>query len=39
VHVPDDPGPDTALDGDPVPEPPSPPPLRETWQRIMQMFR
>jgi HemY protein len=39
VHVPDDPGPDTGLDGDPVPEPPSPPPLRETWQRIMQMFR
>jgi HemY protein len=39
VHVPDDPGPDTGIDGDPVPEPPSPPPLRDAWLRIMQMFR
>jgi hypothetical protein len=41
VHAPDDPGPDFGLDGDPVPEPTSPPPLplRDTWQRIRQLFR
>jgi HemY protein len=38
VHAPDDPGPDSGLDGDPVPEPTSPPP-RDAWQRIMQLFR
>jgi HemY protein len=38
VHAPDDPGPDSGLDGDPVPEP-STPPARDTWQRIMQLFR
>ena len=38
VHAPDDPGPDSGLDGDPVPEPSSPPP-RDAWQRIMQLFR
>jgi HemY protein len=41
VHAPDDPGPDFGLDADPVPEPTSPPPLplRDTWQRIRQLFR
>jgi HemY protein len=38
VHAPDDPGPDFGLDGDPVPEPTTPPP-RDTWQRIRQLFR
>ena len=38
VHAPDDPGPDSGLDGDPVPEPSSPP-ARDAWQRIMQLFR
>jgi len=38
VHAPDDPGPDSGLDGDPVPEPSSPP-ARDTWQRIIQLFR
>ncbi len=38
VHAPDDPGLDSGLDGDPVPEPTSPPP-RDAWQRIMQLFR
>jgi HemY protein len=37
VHAPDDPGPDSGLEVDPVPEPPSPP--RDTWQRIRQLFR
>jgi HemY protein len=38
VHAPDDPGPNSGLDGDPVPEP-STPPARDTWQRIMELFR
>jgi HemY protein len=38
VHAPDDPGPDQALDGDPIPEPTTPPP-RDPWQRLMQLFR
>lgn len=38
VHAPDDPGPDSGLDGDPVPEPSSPPP-RDAWQRFRQLFR
>ena len=38
AHAPDDPGPDSTLDGDPVPEPTSPPP-RDAWARIMQLFR
>ena len=36
VHVPDDPGPDSAPDADPVPEPTQPP---DAWQRFRQMFR
>jgi HemY protein len=39
VHAPDDPGPDSGLESDPVPEPALPPPLRDTWQRIRQLFR
>ncbi|MBI2714202.1 MAG: heme biosynthesis protein HemY [Rhizobiales bacterium] len=38
VHAPDDPGPDSGLDGEPVPEPSTPPP-RDAWQRFMQLFR
>jgi HemY protein len=38
VHAPDDPGPEHGLDGDPVPEPTSPPP-RDAWARILQLFR
>lgn len=38
VHAPDDPGLDSGLDRDPVPEPSTPPP-RDAWQRIMQLFR
>ncbi len=38
VHAPDDPGPDSGLESDPVPEPTSPPP-RAPWQRFMQLFR
>ena len=38
VHVPDDPGPDSAPESDPVPEPTTPPP-RAPWQRFMQLFR
>jgi len=37
VHAPDDPGPGSALDGDPVAERPSPPP--DPWQRLWQLFR
>jgi len=37
VHAPDDPGPDSALESDPVPEPTTPPPV--PWQRFMQLFR
>jgi HemY protein len=36
VHAPDDPGPDSALESDPVPEPTTPP---VPWQRFMQLFR
>jgi HemY protein len=38
VHAPDDPGPDSALESDPVPETTSPAP-RDPWQRFMQLFR
>ncbi len=38
VHAPDDPGPDSGLESDPVPEPTSPPP-QTSWQRFMQLFR
>ncbi|HEY5217044.1 MAG TPA: heme biosynthesis HemY N-terminal domain-containing protein [Pseudolabrys sp.] len=38
VHAPDDPGPDSGLDGDPVPERSSPP-ARDPWQRLRQLFR
>jgi HemY protein len=38
VHAPDDPGPDSALENDPIPEPTSAPPLAP-WQRFMQLFR
>lgn len=37
VHAPDDPGPDSALESDPVPEPTSPP--LAPWRRFMQLFR
>ncbi len=37
IHAPDDPGPDSALESDPVPEPTTPPP--PSWQRFMQLFR
>jgi HemY protein len=38
VHAPDDPGPDSALENDPIPEPTAAPPLAP-WQRFMQLFR
>jgi len=38
VHAPDDPGPDSALESDPVPETTVSPP-RAPWQRFMQLFR
>jgi len=38
VHAPDDPGLESGLDADPVPEPTSPP-VSDTWQRIRQLFR
>ena len=38
VHAPDDPGPDSVLESDPVPETTAPPP-RAPWQRFMQLFR
>ena len=38
VHAPDDPGPDSGLDADPVPEP-STPPAHDAWQRLRQLFR
>ena len=38
VHAPDDPGPDSVLESDPVPEPTTPPPPAP-WQRFMQLFR
>jgi HemY protein len=37
VHAPDDPGPDSGLESDPVPETTSPPP--DAWQRLRQLFR
>jgi HemY protein len=38
VHAPDDPGPDSVLAPDPVPEP-STPPASDTWRRLRQLFR
>ena len=38
VHAPDDPGPDSGLESDPVPETAAPP-SRDAWQRIRQLFR
>ena len=38
VHAPDDPGLDSGLDRDPVPEPSTPPPS-DAWQRLRQLFR
>lgn len=38
VHAPDDPGPDSTLESDPVPETTASPP-RAPWQRFMQLFR
>jgi HemY protein len=38
VHAPDDPGLDSGLDGDPVPET-STPPASDAWQRFRQLFR
>ena len=38
VHAPDDPGLDSGLDVDPVPES-STPPARDPWQRLLQLFR
>jgi len=36
VQPPDDPGPDSALDGDPVPEPTR---EKDAWERIKELFR
>jgi HemY protein len=38
VHAPDDPGPDSALETDPIPEPTAPP-AGNTWERLRQLFR
>ncbi len=38
VHAPDDPGLESGLDHDPVPEPTSPP-AGDAWQRLRQLFR
>jgi HemY protein len=38
VHAPDDPGPDSSLESDPVAEVAAPP-ARDAWQRIKQLFR
>ncbi len=38
VHAPDDPGPEHAIDGDPVPEPTAAP-AGDAWQRFRQLFR
>jgi HemY protein len=38
LHAPDDPGPDSGLDGDPVPEPTTPQ-AGDAWRRIRQLFR
>ncbi len=37
IHAPDDPGPDSTLEADPVPEPTLPP--SDGWQRLRQLFR
>jgi len=41
VLAPDDPGPDSMLEPDPVPEPSLPPPApgAASWQRILHLFR
>jgi HemY protein len=41
VHAPDDPGPESVLEPDPVPETTSPPPVTaaQAWQRLRQLFR
>jgi hypothetical protein len=36
VHAPDDPGPEGAADGEPVPQPSDSP---DAWHRIRQLFR
>ena len=38
VHAPDDPGPESGAESDPVAEANAPPP-RDAWQRIRQLFR
>lgn len=38
VHAPDDPGPDSGLESDPVPETAAPPAIG-AWQRMRQLFR
>jgi HemY protein len=38
VHAPDDPGPESTLDADPVPETSSPP-VSDPWERLRQLFR
>ena len=38
VHAPDDPGLDSGLDRDPVPET-STPPASDAWRRLRQLFR
>jgi len=37
VHAPDDPGPDDRFEGDPLPEPTTPP--SDGWRRLRQLFR
>lgn len=37
VHAPDDPGPESPLEHEPLPEPAAP--LRAPWRRFMQLFR
>lgn len=37
VHAPDDPGPDDRFEGDPIPEPTTPP--SDGWRRLRQLFR
>jgi HemY protein len=39
VHAPDDPGPDTGSDGDPVPEIPASRENNDVWQRLRRLFR
>jgi HemY protein len=38
VHAPDDPGPDSTLETDPLPEPTTPP-SNNAWDRLRQLFR